>query len=137
MDDEPISEALDSFDRCVELEHATAQLGVLPRLHVASSHAGQGMGIDRQLCLSGRGEHDPARPWQQPSGQLEATVLLANDEQALARVGVCGTCADVVRDVFVAGRVGHPRLGNADREDRGATAVVAFTGMKLVPITVP
>ena len=63
---------------------------------------------------------------KQATGELEAGVGLAHDEEPLA--GVAGGIArvDVVGRVLDAGHVGgQQRLGRTDREDRHPRAVVA------------
>ena len=92
--------------RCRSIEasriaHAAAQDVVLERLDVARPDADQRVGVDRQLRRRRRGEDDPARPRQEPGRELEAGVLLADDEDALAgvrlrrpRVGVVGDVLD-------------------------------------------
>ena len=91
-------------DRGIEDEDAAAHEAVLDRLDVARADAGQRVRVDRQLGRPRRGEHDPAGPRQEAAGQLEAGVLLADDEQPLAGVGLRGARGDVVGDVLAAGR---------------------------------
>ena len=84
------------------------------------------------LSLAGRGEASTMRwaHWSSPRGELEAAVLLAHDEQALAGIRLRGARVDVVRHKVEARRIGLVRLGHADGEDRHLAAVVAVGGVQ-------
>ena len=116
---------LDALDGGIEDEDATAEVRVLPGLQVAGPHAAERVQVHRELGRPGRGEDDGAGPLEQAAGQLEARVLLADDEEA--PVGVAGRIAGVgiVRGVLDARGLGQQRLGDAHREDDDAAAVLA------------
>ena len=87
---------LEPLDRGVQDEDAAAELGILPGLDVASPYAGQGVQVDRELCRARRGQHDGAGPLQEAARDLEAGVLLADDEEALAGIAGGVPCLRVV-----------------------------------------
>ncbi len=113
---------------------AAAEDRVLERLDIARPDPDQGSGLDRGLRRRRRREGDPAGPLEEPRRQLEARVLLADDEQALAgvRLGVAGV--GVVHGEVDAGRVGGVGLRDPDREDREAAAVLALVGDEDEPV---
>ena len=92
---------------------AAAEDRVLERLHVARPDADQRPRLDRGLRGRRRRQRDPARPLEQARRELEAGVLLADDEQALARIrlGVAGV--GVVDGELDARRARAVRLGDA------------------------
>ena len=89
----PVADRLDPVDRGVEDADAATQDEVLVRLDVARPDADQRLRLDRQLGVRRRHEDQLARPRQHPGRELEARVLLAEDEHAM--VGVLLDRADV------------------------------------------
>ena len=77
---------LDRVDRGVEDRDPEAEEVVLERLHVARPDADQRLRLDRGLGGRRRRDRDLRRPRREPRGELEARVLLADDEQPLAGV---------------------------------------------------
>ena len=83
MDDVALARSLDPLDRGVEHEGAAAQRVVLERLHVTDSNRGERE--HRRLHGSRREEHDPARPREEPVGDLEAEFRLPMTTTGLPR----------------------------------------------------
>src|SRR5204862_8330253 len=79
---EEAAASLDPLDRCVEDDHAACQNMVLVRLHVPRADADERARVDRELRRRWRREDDLLRPLQETGGELEAGVLLADDEDA-------------------------------------------------------
>ena len=90
---------------------------VLVRLDVARPDPDERVGVDRQLGRRRRGDHDPLRPRQHPAGQLEARVLLADDEDPPVGVLLDRARIGVVRGELHPRARRSPRLRYADRED--------------------
>ena len=115
--------ALDPLHREVDRARSPAQGRVLVRLEVADAHAG--LRDHRRLHGARRAEDDLPRPGQEPVGDLEGRVPLADDEDAPAAVVLRLATVDVVRDLL------DPRDGRApgrrhpEREDGRAAAVLA------------
>jgi len=80
---------------------------ILEGLHVARPDPHQRAGVDRQLGCRGRGEDDPTRPGQEAAGQLEAGVLLADDEDPPIGIALGRPRVGIVRRVPVQR---HPKL---------------------------
>ena len=107
---------LDPADRRVEDRHAAAEDVVLERLDVARPDADERLRVDRELRRRRGGEDDPAGPRQQPGRQLEAGVLLADDEDppagvrlGRAGVGVVGGQLDARASAGCTARRRRPR----------------------------
>src|SRR4029078_11819759 len=91
---------------------------------------------DLRLRGRRRGEDDLLRPLEKPGRELEPGVLLADDEDAPARVRVRGTCVGVVWTILDARDLRPPRLGDADREDRDLAAIFAVARLQDPPLAV-
>ena len=132
----PVGGPLDPVGRGVEHADPTAEDVVLVRLDVPGADTDQRLGIDRQPDLRRRRDDELARPRQQAGGQLEARVLLADDQDPA--VGVLLDRADV----GVVMGVLHPdpgrgvRLGHADRDDQHPRGVRAIGRLDLEPVAV-
>ena len=77
-----------------------------------------------------RAQDQLAGVWEQPVGDLEPRVALADDEDPLPREGVDRTLGDVhvVRHVLDARRGRSPRFDHADGEDETVGPVLAVAG---------
>ena len=100
------------------IAHAAAEDVVLVRLDVARPDADERLRVDRQLRRRRRDEDELARPRQEPGGELEAGVLLADDEDPPVgvRLGRAGRRRSGWR-ARCPGAGRRVRLGDADRED--------------------
>src|SRR5439155_15699122 len=90
----------------------------------------------RKLRRRRRREDDLLRPLEKAGRELEAGVLLANDEHASAGVRLGGTRLGVVRDGLDTRDLRTPRLGDAHREDRDLAAILAVARLEDPPIAV-
>ena len=115
----------DPLDRGRQDVDAAAEGRVLERLDVAGPDADERAGLDRRLGRRRRGERDPAGPLEEARRQLEAGVLLAEDEQALPGVRLGRAGVGVVDGQLDAGRRGAVRLGDADGQDQVPAAILA------------
>ena len=100
-------------------------------------------GRRRASCVSievfaGDGDESAIRlaHWSRPDASSKPGVLLADDEQALAGVGLGVARVGVVDGELDARRRRAVRLGDADREDRVAAAVLAVRGDEDEPVAV-
>ncbi len=109
---------------------------VLVGLDIAGSDADQRVGDDRQLGVGRRRQDDLAGPRQQPVGQLEPAVLLADDEHALAGIRRGGPDIGVVVGEFHARAGRGLRLGDPDGDDERVGAVPAVGRLDDEPLAV-
>jgi hypothetical protein len=116
---------LDLLDRRIEDVDPAPEVVVLVGLQVARADADQRARHDRQLRLARRAQHDLPGPRQEALGQLEAGVLFADDEDALAGVLRRGHRLGVVGHVLDPRRGRLPRLGHADGEHEVLGPVLA------------
>ncbi len=116
---------LDPVERRIEDAHAAAQDVVLERLDIAGADPDERLGVDRQAGRRWRGEDELARPGQEAVGELEARVLLADDEDPLVRVLGGGLDVGVVVGVLEALARWDERLGHAHRDDQDPAGVRA------------
>ena len=124
----PFVGALQALDRRVQDVDAAPDLGVLPRLDVARADTVEGMQVDRELRRPRRGEDDRAGPLEEPARELEPGVLLADDEEPLAgvglgrpRVGVVGGELDARASRAAGARRRRPRRSGPSRDSRHPT----------------
>ena len=110
---------------------------VLEGLDVAGADADQRPGVDRQSRPGRRREDDLARPRQQPGRQLEARVLLADDEHPSTGVGLDRPDLGVVVGELHARPRRRVRLGDADGHDQDAAAVDAVGRLDDEPLARP
>ena len=136
VDSQACGTSLDALDGGVEDEDAAAEHGILPGLEVACAHPPEGVQVHRELSRPWGGQDDGACPVQQTAGKLEAGVLLADDEEALARIAGRIARVDVVGCELDAWRLGQERLGDTDREDDDAAPVRAGGGVQDVVVAI-
>ena len=122
--------SLDPLDRRIEHEYPSGEHVVLVWLHVSRANTHQRARVDRELRRRRRCEDDLLCPLEGSRRQLETGILLADDEDALARVGLGRARVGIVRDIFDAGDLRPPGLRDADREDRDLAAVLAVSGLE-------
>src|SRR5437867_3435875 len=127
---EGLTGSLDSLDRRVEHDHSAGENVVLIGLHVPRTHSDERPRVDRKLRRRRRREDDLLRPLEKAGRELEAGVLLANDEHASAGVRLGGTRLGVVRDGLDTRDLRTPRLGDAHREDRDLAAIHAVARLE-------
>ena len=84
-----------------------------------------------------RGEGDPARPLEETGGELEAGVLLAEDEETLAGIRLGGPGVGIVDGQLDAGRHVGSVPGAGLRIPRPRRALIALrTGVPVVPVAI-
>ena len=132
-DPEGVAAPLDPLDGRVDDERAGPAAGVLvERVQVpgADGQASDARGVHRA-----RGREDELRgPREEPGRDLEARVALADDEDPAAAVVLGRARVHVVPRVLDARDRRLPGLGDADREHRGAAAVLAVGGLQHEPV---
>ena len=104
---------------------ATAQDVVLERLDVSGPDPDERLRVDRQTRRRGRREDQLARPRQEAVGQLEARILLPDDEHPLVRIGLGGADIGIVVGVLEAVPGRDERLGDAHGDDKSPAGVDA------------
>jgi hypothetical protein len=123
----PARRPLDPVEGGIEDRDPAAEHVVLVRLDVPGAHPRKRAGLHGQLRGRWRDEQDLARPRQQPVGQLETGVLLAEHHHATPGVRVGGAHLGVVMGELHADSGRGEGLGDADRDhkDLGPVLTVA------------
>src|SRR3989440_1840453 len=133
---ERLAGPFDALDRCVEDDDSAGENVVLVRLHVSRADSDERTSVDRELRGGRRREDDLPGPLQEPGRELEARMLLADDEDAPSGVGLGGARLRVVWHVLDAGYLRTPGLRDADREDGDLAAILAVTRLEHPAIAV-
>src|SRR5205814_5163840 len=134
---EDVAASLYALDRRIEDDDAACEDMVLVRLHVPRADADERARVDRELRRRWRREDDLLGPLQETGGELEAGVLLADDEDAAPGIRFGRPRLGVVRRVLDPGHLRTPRLGDPDREERDLTPIVAVARFEHPALPVP
>src|SRR5205823_9542541 len=127
---ERLAGPLDALDGGVEHDDAAREDVILVRLHVPRADPDERARVDRELRRRRRREDDLLRPLEEPRRKLESRVLLPDDEDAPAGIGLRRTRLGVMRDVLDTRHLRAPRLGHTHREDRDLAAVFAVARLE-------
>ena len=127
---------LDPVDGRVQDVDPAAQHVILVRLDVARPDADQRLGLDRQARPGRRREDDLARPRQQPGRELEARVLLADEQDAVVGVRLDRAHLGVVVGELHAQAGRGERLRHTDGDDQDLAAIAAVRRVHLEDVAV-